>query len=173
MPTLLPTLMPVFMYLLTGHSGCYDEASTWVVATFFDLDEAKAYRDLASGASQEAIAAYRKTSESKYVFFDEPTRYDLAHCVRDTEVRYRIEPVPLVQGAMRAEGVFSVAGAFTDETARTRVLNGFRGKAPLPATHPVPAPAERVTGAFASKLAFALDAAFGAPPVKVAAGMLS
>lgn len=157
--------MHAFMYLLMARSGMYDDVTTWVVATFFSLDEAEAYRNLAHQASVDAIAAYRKTSDSKYAYFSEPTRYDLSHAAYDTAVSYWLEPVPLVQGTPTPDGLFAQADAFATEVARVRELNHAHRERTLARSLPrfgprlAPELLAPVKHDFGNKLADALKAA--------------
>lgn len=150
--------MPLeILYLVVACSGVYDTFAKWVVAAFPTLEDANAYRALASEASEAAIAAYKRSPEGRgrhYVYFDAPTKYDLAHSVRDTKVTYQVEPLPLVTGAMGSLGLMAMADAFASAQAVTRELNypGIAqkmGKAP-------PLPAVEVKSDFADKLKAAL-----------------
>lgn len=155
--------MPTLLFLLMASSGSYDDATTWVVASFLSLEEAEAYRGLAHEASVAAIAAYREASDSQYAYFDEPTRYDLTHSVRDTVVRYWLEPVPLIQGALPQAGLLAHVDAYATAMAQTRELNHRHQERlfarPLPRCSRQAAPEllASVQHDFGSKLAQALN----------------
>ncbi len=150
--------MPIdIIYLVVASSGMYDDRSTWNVAAFLTLEAANAHRDLAQQASEQAIEDYKNSPEGRgrdYVYFDMPTAYDLAHRVFDTRVNYRVEPVPLVQGALSGIGLMAVADAFSSAQAVTREL-AFPGISQKMGK-PKPAPVVEVKSAFADKLLAAL-----------------
>ncbi len=146
--------MPLEMlYLVLGSTGTYDMHTKWVVAAFLSLEAAEAHKVLATNASLAAVAAYKKSEEGRgrqYVYFDAPTKYDLAHRVYDTDVRYYVEPVPLVNGALPASGLLGIADALASAEGLARESNNpglsqRMRKAP-------PAPAVDVRSDFGSKL---------------------
>ena len=146
-------------YLVMASSGVYDCFSQWVVACFAKLDDANAYRLLAANASKESIEAYKASPEGrdrKYMYFDEPTKYDLGHSVRDTEVTYRVTPVPFVEGAVGHPGLLSIAEAFGSARAVTDELN-YPGLAQKQ-RRPVPLLPAEVKSDFGDKLKAALAA---------------
>lgn len=146
--------MPLeILYLVVASSGCYDSFTRWVVAAFATLDAAVAHRDLAAQASAEAVKAHQRSPEGrgrKYVYFDAPTKYDLAHSVRDTEVKYTVEPLPLVTGPLGSLGLMAIADAFASAEGVTRELNypGITQRM----GKPQPLPAVEVKSDFADKL---------------------
>lgn len=151
--------MPLEMlYLVLGSTGAYDMHTKWVVAAFLSLEAAEAHKALATQASLAAVAAFKKSEEGRgreYVYFDAPTKYDLGHRVYDTDVRYYVEPVPLVNGALPASGLLGIADALSSAEALARESNNpgvsqRMGKAQ-------PQPAVEVRGAFADKLKAALQ----------------
>lgn len=141
------------LYLVVASSGLYDCYTRWVVAAFPTLEDALAHRDLATQASREAIDAYKRSAEGRNlgcIYFDAPTKYDLAHSVRDTEVSYRVEPVPFVTDALGSSGLMAIAHAVGCAEAVTRELNfpGFAQKT----GRPQPQLAVEVKSDFADKL---------------------
>ncbi len=145
------------IYLVSASSGMYDDRSTWNVAAFLSLEAAVAHRDLAQQASEQAVEAYKNSPEGRgrdYVYFDLPTAYDLGHRVFDTKVTSRVEPVPLVQGALSGLGLMAAADAFSSAEAVTREM-AFPGISQQMGK-PTPAPVTQVKGDFGDKLRAAL-----------------
>ena len=152
--------MPIEMlYLVMASSGLYDCHAKWVVCALRSLPEADAYCVLASAASEAAIAAYKQTDEGRdasYTYFRAPTKYDLAHEVNDTPVRYYVEPVPLCVADLPTTGLLGIADAYATAQglARERNMPGLSQRL----RKPVPVPAVEVTGDFAAKLKAAIAA---------------
>lgn len=149
------------LFLVMGFSGSYDDATQWVAAALPSLDEAEEFRKKALAASQEAISLWKTRPENRgcsYVYFEEPTKYDLNHSVRDGSVSYRVMPVPFMAEGVDSRGLFAAADAFASAQSLCREVN-WPARFSQMYGRPEPAPLVEVKSDFADKLRGALATA--------------